>query len=78
MAAGQHAKSLKIQIQISNSLHQQLSRAASSSGISKSAFVRVALEREFAYDQQLALECNRRKIPAERNQQTFQNQPRLF
>ena len=50
-------KSKRINIIINESLNQQLSRAAESSGITKSAFVRVALEREFARDKQLELEC---------------------
>lgn len=50
-------KSKRINIIINESLNRQLSRAAESSGITKSAFVRVALEREFARDKQLELEC---------------------
>ena len=50
-------RSRKIQIQISDSLNHRLSNAAKESGVTKSAFVRVALEREFALEQQLALAC---------------------
>ena len=50
-------RSRKIQIQISDSLNNKLSSAANRCGVTKSAFVRVALEREFANDQQLAAEC---------------------
>ena len=57
MVSGSSRKSQRINIIINESLNQQLSRAAKSSGITKSAFVRVALEREFARDKQLELEC---------------------
>ncbi len=57
MDKGSHDKSRKIQIMISDSLNNQLSRASDRSGVTKSAIVRVALEREFAFDQQLAAEC---------------------
>ncbi|MCJ7733076.1 MAG: ribbon-helix-helix domain-containing protein [Anaerolineales bacterium] len=50
-------KSRRIQILLNDSLDSRLSKAAEQYGITKSAFVRVALEREFALDQQLALEC---------------------
>ena len=57
MDKGSHNKSRKIQIMISDSLNNQLSQASDRCGITKSAFVRVALEREFARDKQLELEC---------------------
>ena len=57
MASESSRKSKRINIIINESLNQQLSRAADRSGITKSAFVRVALEREFARDKQLELEC---------------------
>lgn len=50
-------KSQRINILINESLNKQLSRAAKCCGVTKSAFVRVALEREFARDKQLELEC---------------------
>ena len=56
-------RSRKIQIQISDSLNHRLSNAAKESGVTKSAFVRVALEREFALEEQLALECARQFPP---------------
>ena len=71
-------RSRKIQIQINESLNQQLSRAAERSGITKSAFVRVALEREFKYDQQLARECARSLADPAPSRRSDQNQPRLF
>jgi antitoxin component of RelBE/YafQ-DinJ toxin-antitoxin module len=57
MVSESSRKSKRINILINESLNQQLSRAAKSSGITKSAFIRVALEREFARDKQLELEC---------------------
>jgi len=64
-------KSRRIQILLNDSLDSKLSQAAKEYGVTKSAFVRVALERELALDQQLALECalkvtppgKQRKIP---------------
>ncbi len=46
-----------VQIQLNDSLNRQLSQAAKRCGITKSAFIRVALEREFSLDRQLAREC---------------------
>jgi predicted DNA-binding protein len=59
MEKGSREKTRKIQIMISDSLNNRLSRASDRSGVTKSAFVRVALEREFALDQQLDAECAR-------------------
>ena len=47
------ARSRRIRVHLSDSQDQKLSLAAKRSGVTKSAFVRVALEREFAYEQQL-------------------------
>lgn len=71
-------KSRKIQIQITDSLNNQLSRAADRCGVTKSAFVRVALEREFAHDQQLAVECARVDRGRKREQKEGLPQPLLF
>jgi len=57
MVSESSRKSKRINILINESLNKQLSRAAKCSGVTKSAFVRVALEREFARDKQLELEC---------------------
>ena len=57
MVSESSRKSKRISILINESLNRQLSRAAKCSGVTKSAFVRVALEREFARDKQLELEC---------------------
>ena len=57
MASKPAQRSRKIQIHISDSLHHRLSTAAKASGVTKSAVVRVALEREFALDEKLAREC---------------------
>jgi predicted HicB family RNase H-like nuclease len=56
MALSRKEKSRRVQIQISPALHHRLARAAQDSGISKSAIVRVALEREFAHQEQLERE----------------------
>jgi len=57
MVSESSRKSKRINILINESLNKQLSQAAKCSGVTKSAFVRVALEREFARDKQLELEC---------------------
>ncbi|HDN04992.1 MAG TPA: ribbon-helix-helix protein, CopG family [Chloroflexi bacterium] len=57
MAAHTPGKSRKIQIHLSDSLNHRLSNAAKESGVTKSAFVRVALEREFALEEKLAQYC---------------------
>ena len=49
-------KNKKINILINESLNSQLSQAAKKSGVSKSAFVKVALERELNRDEKLELE----------------------
>jgi predicted HicB family RNase H-like nuclease len=49
LAAKQTEKSRRVQVQISPALHRKLARAAKDSGISKSAYLRVALEREFSH-----------------------------
>jgi len=46
-------KNQRINILISESLNSELSRAAEKSGVTKSAFVRVALERELTMDKKL-------------------------
>jgi hypothetical protein len=46
----------RINILINQALNNQLSQAAKRSGVTKSAFVRVALEREFARDKKLESE----------------------
>jgi len=57
MAPRTPGKSRKVQIHLSDSLNHRLSNAAKKSGVTKSAFVRVALEREFALEEQLAQYC---------------------
>ena len=56
MTPRQMVKSRRVQIQISPDLHRKLDRAARESGVSKAAFVRVALEREFIQQEKLDLE----------------------
>ena len=57
MVSESSRKSKRINILINESLNRQLSRAAERSGITKSALVRVALEREFARAKQIESEC---------------------
>jgi predicted HicB family RNase H-like nuclease len=56
MAASQLEKSRRVQVQISAAMHRKLARAAKDSGISKSAYLRVALEREFTHQEKLERE----------------------
>lgn len=49
-------KSRRINIVIRPSLNDQLSQAARRSGVTKSAFIQVALERELTRDKQLETE----------------------
>jgi len=56
ITARAHTRSRRVQIQITSDLHRKLDRAAQDSGVSKSAFVRVALEREFSQQEQLERE----------------------
>ncbi len=72
------AKSRKVQITLNDSLNHRLARAADRSGVTKSAFVRVALEREFALEQQLAIECSHSGKSPTPNPEKPTNQPYLF
>lgn len=54
-------KSRRIQILINESLNFELSEAAKKSGVTKSAFVLVALERELAREQKLDQEIKSRE-----------------
>lgn len=78
MDKGSHDKFRKIQIMISDSLNNQLSRASDRCGITKSAFVRVALEREFALDQQLDAEYARVDLVQVQEPKKDIPQPLLF
>ncbi len=78
MEKGSREKTRKIQIMISDSLNNRLSRASDRSGVTKSAFVRVALEREFALDRQLDAECARADLAQETAGADKQLQPLLF
>lgn len=55
-------KNKKINILINESLNSQLSQAAKRSGVSKSAFVKVALERELNRDKKLELELKMQEL----------------
>ncbi len=57
MASSTYRKTKRINILLNEALKRQLKLAAEESGITTSAFVRVALEREFARDKALDLEC---------------------
>jgi len=57
MASITCGKTKRINILLNDALNRQLRLAAKQSGITTSAFVRVALEREFARDKALDLEC---------------------
>jgi hypothetical protein len=78
MPVKKSARSRKIQIHLSSSQDEKLSRAAKRFGVTKSAFVRVALEREFALDKRLDLECYRKEIKPEGLELENDLQPRLF
>lgn len=78
MAAKTPGRSRKIQIHLSDSLNHRLSTAARESGVTKSAFVRVALEREFALEEKLALECVNKPAPRKADDRGDKKQPRLF
>jgi hypothetical protein len=54
------SKNQRINILISQTLNRELSQAAKRSGVTKSAFIRVALEREFARDKKLESELSAR------------------
>ena len=47
------SRSRKVQIILNDSINQRLNQAARQGGVTKSAFVRVALEREFALEGRL-------------------------
>ena len=78
MASQNSFTSRKIQIHISDSLNHRLSNAAKDSGVTKSAFVRVALEREFALEKKLALEGANKPAPRKLEDRRDKNQLRLF
>lgn len=56
MAVSKLEKTRRVQLQLSAALHRKLDRAARASGVSKSAYLRVALEREFSHQEQLERE----------------------
>ena len=77
MAAHTPGKSRKIQIHLSDFLNHRLSNAAKESGVTKSAFVRVALEREFALEEKLALDCANQTAARKLENRGASNHPRL-
>ena len=78
MAARTPGKSRKVQIHLSDCLNHRLSNAAKESGVTKSAFVRVALEREFALEEKLALECDDKPAARKLEERGNRNQLRLL
>ena len=78
MAARTPGKSRRIQIHISDTLDHRLSSAAKESGVTKSAFVRVALEREFALEEKLAQECSHKPAAMKIEDKGDKDQLRLF
>ena len=70
----------KIQVLLSDSQNARLKKAARRSGVTASAYIRVALERELALEEQLARECARQPSPAgaERRVSRGALQPLLF
>lgn len=68
----------KVQILLSDTQNSRLSRAAKRSGVTKSAFVRVALERELELDDQLEIEIKRKPAPRANEERADRRQLRLF
>lgn len=70
----------KIQVLLSDSQNARLKSAARRSGVTASAFIRVALERELSLEEELARECARAPSPerAERRSSRSALQPLLF
>ena len=67
----------RVQILLSDNQNSRLSRAAKRSGVTKSAFVRVALERELALEDHLDLVCDR-GLRVKQTERSPRNQLRLF
>ena len=66
MAASSSKRTRKVQIILNDSLNHKLNQAARRSGVTKSAFVQVALERELAADARLEQEYSRRPFSSEK------------
>ena len=71
-------RSRKVQILLSDSQNSRLARAAKRSGVTKSAFLRVALERELDLDDQLDLEIKNKPAPPVREKRVDRRQMSLF
>jgi metal-responsive CopG/Arc/MetJ family transcriptional regulator len=71
-------KSKRIQVQLSESLNDQLDQVANDSGVTKSAIVRVAVERELALDKELATGCSEIEFSYEPEAKGEFNQLQLF
>ena len=70
-------RSRKVQIILSDSQNSRLKQAAKRSGVTTSAFVRVALERELKLEDHLDLVCDR-SLRVEKEERSPKNQMRLF
>ena len=61
MPSIKHGKSKRLTIQLSEPINEQLSLAAKKSGVSKAAYVRVALERELTLEKELERDIKSRE-----------------
>ena len=70
----------KVRVLLSDAQNSRLKQAARRSGVTASAFIRVALERELALEEQLAQQCGRQAIPDRRESDSSPAalQPLLF
>jgi hypothetical protein len=80
MASSSSSRIRRIQVLLSDSQNARLKKAAQRSGVTASAFIRVALERELALEKELAQECARKPSPSRSDDRKFpvSLQPQLF
>jgi hypothetical protein len=71
-------RSQKVQIILNDSLNQKLNLAARRSGVTKSAFVQVALKRELALDRQLDRQLASNARPQKQEERENKYQLELF
>jgi hypothetical protein len=71
-------RSQKVQIILNDSLNQKLNLAAKRSGVTKSAFVQVALKRELALDRQLDRQLASNARPQKQEEREYKYQLELF
>jgi hypothetical protein len=77
MPVSQDERTRKVQITLTNAQNARLNRVAKRSGVTKSAIIRVALEREFALDDLLDRECSRSPVRTQKRKK-MKNQLALF